>query len=279
MSLIIFISLLFNTCLTFKFSDRHIKRKFAEKKLNVNIKRKQYHSKYIRYIESTAIPQDSIAPILLLIHGSPGSGSDFSNILMDKELRKTSKIISLDRLGYGYSNYGKSEVSIEGQVKIILKILEEYNFEKIVVLGWSYGGPIAIVLATEIKDRISGVIMIGPAIARTREKYTSLARIGSWVPFRWIISGAMKVASYEKINHQEELKKIEPIWREINFPVVHFHGDKDNIVPYKPNIQYSKKMIPKKYLTTISIPKGGHFIHLRQYDKVKKEILRLLLDN
>ena len=262
--------------MSFKYSDKQIKTKFDKQNINIAIKRSQYRLKPIRYIESTSLDQDSLAPVLLLIHGSPGSGLDFSNILMDQELRSMMRIISVDRIGYGGSSYGKPEHSIERQADMIKEILDQYHFQNIVVLGWSYGGAIAPLLGTKLENKISGGIMIGPAIAPMREKYTILARIAYSIPIRWIVSGAIKVASYEKIHHQNELKKIAFIWQKINYPIIHFHGDNDKIVPYKQNVQYSKKMIPEERLTSITISGGSHFIHIDQYDKVKKEILRLL---
>ena len=54
-------------------------------------------------------------------------------------------MINFDRLGYGYSEYGKAEPDINHQAASLCPIVKKYSSKNIpgMVIGWSYGGPIA----------------------------------------------------------------------------------------------------------------------------------------
>jgi pimeloyl-ACP methyl ester carboxylesterase len=46
-------------------------------------------------------------PLLVLIHGAPGSSSALLNFLKCKVITENYSVLILDRMGYGYSDYGQ----------------------------------------------------------------------------------------------------------------------------------------------------------------------------
>jgi pimeloyl-ACP methyl ester carboxylesterase len=48
-------------------------------------------------------------PTLFFVHGSPGSWIKFGKYLMDTDLLKKYRMISIDRPGFGYSNFGQAK--------------------------------------------------------------------------------------------------------------------------------------------------------------------------
>ncbi|WP_232285865.1 alpha/beta fold hydrolase [Aquimarina agarilytica] len=66
-----------------------------------------------------------------------------------------------------------------------------------------------------------------------------------------------RVAGDEKTIHAAEMAKIDKDWNQVNIPVIHIHGDADDLVPYT-NINYSKEKFTS--LEIVSIPQKGHEI-------------------
>jgi pimeloyl-ACP methyl ester carboxylesterase len=92
---------------------------------------------------------------VLFLHGQPGLGSDFD--LVVSELGGGFRAISPDRPGYGNSNSPAS--SIRQNARIMADLLDSLGLSEAVVVGHSYGGGIAAVLAHERPDLVSGLVL------------------------------------------------------------------------------------------------------------------------
>ena len=270
--LLVVLILFSHNCMTFRYTDTQIQKTFVSSSLPLTIHRENYNGQTLRYFRLTN-PLYKKKPLLLFVHGAPGSGMDFENLLKNDQLQNQFDILSIDRLGYGGSEYGKPTTSIVSQVKSIEHILKNIYYKDIIVIGWSYGGPIAVELGYRLGEKTLGVLLIGPAHNLHREKFTTIAHLGTWIPFRWVVSGALKTASFEKIKHQASLKKIVSLWKEIRFPIIHVHGEEDRIVPFYENTHASKLYFPKNILTIDSIEGAGHFIHYKDSQRIIDHIM------
>ena len=74
----------FNSCMSFKQSDKRVHREFKEVNLSPKIYRENFQGKTLRYI--TSKPIDNKLPTLLFIHGAPGASDNFFDYLKDDEL-------------------------------------------------------------------------------------------------------------------------------------------------------------------------------------------------
>jgi len=263
---------LLNSCATFKDSDAKIYKAFKKDHKKIKIYRTAYHNKTLRYISNKAI--DSNLPTLLFIHGAPGSSDNFYRYLKDNELAKKANLITLDRLGYGYSDYGNSETSIEVQAESIYTIIQKHELKNVIVIGWSYGVPIAAKMAYNYSE-IKHSILIAGAISPNDEKFFALAKPLQWKLTKWMFSKAMRVSNDEKITHVAELEKMQDNWQHIKTPILYYHGTKDWIVPYK-NLAFIKEKVTDSLLTAKTIQKGNHFIIFKNFEMIKKDILTAL---
>ena len=57
-------------------------------------------------------------PTIIFVHGSPGSWDAFAQYMKDKDLLRKYRMISIDRPGFGYSDFGEAQ-HIEEQSAII----------------------------------------------------------------------------------------------------------------------------------------------------------------
>jgi pimeloyl-ACP methyl ester carboxylesterase len=214
-------------------------------------------------------------PLIIFVHGAPGSSHDFISYLEDEELLKKFSMISIDRPGYGYSNFGWSIKSMESQAKLLGMLLDSIPEERNVILvGHSFGGPIIAKMGSLFPDKIDAMLLLAPALDPMEEKFLFLAKVCKTPPFWWLAPWAWKVASDEKSSHVEELKKMDADWGEITCRVIHMHGTEDSLVPYK-NIMISKEKMINADVSIISLKGADHFLPWSHKDEIK-EVLNSL---
>ncbi len=261
------------SCFRFRTSDKKSIELFNQYQVNNNI---EYFTPsktdYKVRIVSTAEKKSDTA--IFFIHGAPGAADGYYNYLKDATLLSKATLYSIDRPGYGYSRFGKSVTSIEEQTRITAEIIENLNENYVIVVGHSYGGPIAANASLKT-DKIKGVLMLAPAIDPENEKIFWFAYISKWKLTKWLVPGALGVAGDEKFTHIKELEKIKGRWKNVKVPIIHVHGTKDIVVPYE-NINFSKENFNEHYLQTIGLPGENHFLPWSQEQLVKDQILKLL---
>ncbi len=198
--------------------------------------------------------------LLLLIHGAPGSLSDYRVQISDNDLLNKYSILSVDRPGYGESYYGLAETDIDLQAARIEDfVLEYYPDYKVTIAGHSYGGPVAARIAMRNNLKLDKLFLLASAHDPDNEKLFFFNRPLESPLLSWILSPELGVSNTEKVNHIESLKAIEKDWAEINIPIIVIHGEKDNIVPYE-NVAFLNKFFDAAQLKIINGDSLSHMI-------------------
>ncbi|HFS67835.1 MAG TPA: alpha/beta fold hydrolase [Flavobacteriia bacterium] len=270
-SLILFLILL-NSCLTLRKTDKQINRIFNKKGQTIKIYHETIDEHNIRYIIDKEYNKN--LKTILFVHGAPGSLTDYIKYFQDTILREKANLITVDRLGYGFSEYGKPETSIAKQAIILNKITEKFDNNKTILVGWSYGGPIIAKMAIE-NPNYQHLVLLAPAVSPNDEKYFWIGNFAKWKTTKWLVPTPFVVAEAEKLSHQKELEKLEKEWQKLKTPITYFHGDKDMLVPYE-NLSYLKLKIDTTILKTITLKGKNHFIPFTEFDKIKKALIKLL---
>jgi len=209
---------------------------------------------------------------LVFFHGSPSSLSAWNGYLKDSALLPMANLHAIDRPGYGYSNFGKALPEIQPQAEIMSALLDHYNLKNVITIGSSYGGPLAARVAI-LNDRVKGVIMISPAIDPDQEQQIWASRLTQWWTTRWLIPRGYRVAGDEKTVHAQEMAKIDGDWHKLIIPVMHIHGDTDDLVPYT-NVEYTQEKF--RNIEIITTPDTGHEIAWARPDLIQPYILQMI---
>ena len=97
---------------------------------------------------------------ILCLHGHPGSSKTMS--VFTDVLSQNYKTIAPDLRGYGKTP-ARGKFQMRDHLDDLQRLLDEYEIEQCVLLGWSLGGILSLELALQQPDRFKGLIMIASA--------------------------------------------------------------------------------------------------------------------
>ena len=218
---------------------------------------------------------DSLPP-LLVIHGAPGAWYGSRNLLDDSIVRQHFQIIAVDRPGYynsRFKNKKKAVTSIDVQAIAIYEALRlNRSNKKGIVMGSSYGSPIAAKIAIEYPSSFYHLIMLAPAIEPETEKFWWFNKYIHHGPIKWMLPRNLRVATDEKYAHVKELEKLSPQWEKLTVAATVVQGDSDHIVAPS-NLEYAKKQLAGKQAEFILLPGAGHLIRFQRPDVIRKILL------
>ncbi len=267
------ISMLSSCFLTFRTPDKKAMKSFKAKNINAKFHQYKLGKRNIHYVESGNANANIV---LLFIHGSPGSWNAFENYISDSVLNTKYLMASVDRPGYGYSDFGVKEESLRMQSIIYAPILKKYYDagKKIVLIGHSYGGPVIAKMSMDFEDVISGLIFIAPSIDPALEKELWIQRPATWDVFKWMIPAAIIVSNEEILALKSELIKMMPDWKNIKVPIVFIQGGKDNLV-HPANKDFAKNKLINAELMMMYYPELDHFIPFTHKEIVLEAIEKM----
>ena len=211
---------------------------------------------------------DTTLPTLVFVHGSPGSPLDYARYFKDSLLNKKANILGYERVGYGLTNAGNVQGSIESELEILHDVIKNISSAKIVLIGYSYGGTIVLASPKNYKYKVS----LASAISADLEPMFWTLNLYKWPITRPLIPKTVQAAAKEKYSHLSDLPKYDSHWTISKSPVVNIQGDKDWIVPYENSLILVHKFRNKDF-KMVKIQGGGHELIWSDFDLIKNEIL------
>ena len=249
-------------------SDAEVLAKF--KKSSFQPKLTQEKFKGFRYRKLTVL-KDTTLPTLVFVHGTIGSSTDFVKYMTDSLMLTKANMISYDRIGYNYNDNNSVRESIAFERDMLEEIAASLNLKKTIIIGYSYGGPIA--LATKKKFR--KIVLLAPAVYSRVEPMPWMLKFYQWKFTRWLVPDIWKEASKEKISHRKDLQNFENNWKSTPNAVISIHGNDDGIVPYS-NSEFLKNQFPSNQFKLITINKAGHGLIWSNFEEIKQQLLNQL---
>jgi len=212
---------------------------------------------------------DTVLPTLVFVHGSPGSILDYSRYFKDSTLNTKANILSYDRIGYGINNAGDVQGSIAFELEILHDLIKEIPSEKIVLIGYSYGGPVVLASPKKYKYKVS----LASSISGDLEPMFWMLNFYKWKLTRPLIPNLLKAAAKEKYAHLTDLPNYDDKWSISQSPIINIQGDKDWIVPYE-NSKILQRIIDANKFRMVTIDGGGHELIWSDFELIKNEILK-----
>lgn len=262
-----------HSCMTFRVSSREVEEYF--KKNNVEGTQHAYKVGFrdIHYVKAG----DPTKPLVVFIHGSPGSLSAFIHFLADTSLLRRTEMISTDRPGFGYSNFGNGVKTLHEQCDVLLPLLQaNKNGRRLILVGHSLGGPLIARMAYEYPDLIDGLIIVAGSIDPELEPNETWFRAPLATPFlSWLLPRSLRASNEEIYHLKPELEKMLPMWADIKCPVIVIQGRKDSLVPAE-NADFAKKMLVNAPVEFIFKDDMDHFVPWSNPELIEQAIVTLI---
>jgi hypothetical protein len=100
--LLIIVMTISHSCITFRMNPKKIDEFFSSRKIKASRHAYTIGARKIHYVKAG----DETKPAVIFLHGSPGSLSAFIGFLADTVLLRQALLVSIDRPGFGESNFG-----------------------------------------------------------------------------------------------------------------------------------------------------------------------------
>lgn len=260
------------SCMYFRTSDSAAQKDFGSKGISFKTEYYQVGNTNLHY---TTSGNDSL-PTLVFIHGSPGSWDAFTEYMKDSLLLLHYRMISIDRPGFGYSDFGKA-MDMAGQAVVINELLKHIdNGKPVCLIGHSLGGPLVIKLAAENKEvNIAYLVILAGSVDPAEEKPENWRKTLDRTPLRYFVPGAMRPSNAELLLFKQDVYDLEKDFPNVTCDVLIMHGDKDDFVP-PGNADYAKeKLIHAKTVRIVWFEGQRHFIPWTKFKEIREELLQL----
>jgi len=263
---------LIDSCMQFRMNSKEIHQYFESRGLDGKEYSYRIGNRVINYVH---VGNENL-PLVIFIHGSPGSLSAFVHFLSDSILLDKVQLISVDRPGFGASNFGKAEPSLQRQATLLKPVLERHkNGLPVTLVGHSLGGPVIARMAMEFPELIDGLVMVAPSIDPQLEP-NEWFRGPFATPFlKWILPRSIRASNDEIWNLKPELQQMKPMWAGIKAPTIVIQGTKDKLVPAG-NADYAKKMITNAPVELVIKEDMDHFVPWGHPELIRDAILKLV---
>lgn len=184
-------------------------------------------------------------------------------------------MVSIDRPGFGYSDYGMAQHLDVQSIWISSVFYQLNNHKPMFLAGHSLGGPMVIKLGADNPDIFSGIVVISGSIDPSEEKPEKWRPWLFKTPLNYFVPGAMRPSNEELWYLKSDLVPLKNDFSKINCPVYFIHGAQDTWVP-PANVQYGKELLvnsPKVEETLI--PGANHFIPWTKFTEIRNVLLKL----
>jgi pimeloyl-ACP methyl ester carboxylesterase len=247
---------------------------------------------------------------VVLVHGLPGCARDWKPLTAVLS-RRGHRVVAYDRVGYGHSDPRPDEdFTIDANARELLAVLEAEGMSDATVVGWSYGGPVAIRAARLDDARIGRLVLIGsagywpeapgpplleplifsapvmawmdavpPAAAAARELFSRQAFGDEPMPDWWLPQVAANFAMpHTPVSNREESARMS--WGEsldpapLEVPILVIHGDDDRLVP----LEVARFLDERAARSQLHVVEGGsHMLPITRADDVAKRLAAFTL--
>jgi pimeloyl-ACP methyl ester carboxylesterase len=248
---------------------------------------------------------------VVFIHGNPGSHQDYSTSVLG-EAAVSYRALAFDRPGHGYSERhdGKS-TTVEVQASLLSEALQILGVEKPLLVGHSWGGSVALAMALENAEHLSGLVLLAPAAyaSGSPQWWVALPNLpvlgrlflsvltpligrrlirdslrdayhpepvqhdySQGAELLWTRPGQVKACAYDDRSLNETLNRLSTRYAEIRLPVVIVTGDSDLLLKPEEQADRLHQTIPGSEL--IRLPRTGHQIPQTHPESVSEAIKR-----
>ena len=254
--------------------------------------------------------EEGAGPAVLMVHGLPGMATDWREL--SRELAgRGRRAIAIDRSGYGHSDASPvGDYSVGRNADEVIELMEVLDLKDVTLVGWSYGGATASIVAARRPARLAQLVLVGtggpdgpdatpPEANLVMEAFYSepamrwrsaVPPIGRWLiqalsaaafsgqPMpEWWIPGV--IANFQRwdmlLTYRGEMFGIDRDagfdYGNIEVPTLLLHGDDDQLADIAIS-RYLVTLIP--HATLLETPGGSHMLPVTHAAEMADQIVQ-----
>jgi pimeloyl-ACP methyl ester carboxylesterase len=216
---------------------------------------------------------DPAGPLLMLVHGTPGSATGWADYLLDPPAGLD--VVALDRPGFGQSGPEGAEVTLAAQAAAVVALLPA-DGRPVVLLGHSLGGPVVALVAAQHPARVTALVLLAASLDPAQEAIHPMQWVGAWAPVRALLPRSLRNANAELMAFKPELEALAPLLPLITAKVVIVHGTKDDLVPVA-NVPFMQaRLTGARCVETVLLEGRNHFLPWNSADVVRASVRQAL---
>lgn len=219
----------------------------------------------------SASPADAARPLLVLIHGTPGSADNFRWYLADAALAQHYDMLAMDRPGFGRSDVPVMP-DLELQAHQLISLLPPD--QPLQLLGHSLGAPLALWLAFLLPERVQGLTLVAGSLDPAFEQPRWYNRLADNALGRWLLPREWEHANAEVLALAEQLEALLPAMGKIRAPVLLIQGEQDSLVDPRSPQALLQRLPADTRREVLRLPEAGHFLLWEQPEQVRDALLR-----
>ncbi len=228
-------------------------------------------------------------PAILLFHDSLGCAELWREFPERLACATGRSVLAYDRLGFGRSQAHPEPLALsfiaDEAATIVPQVLQQMNLERVVPLGHSAGGAMAIATAAHLPERCIAVItesaqsfieertLAGLRIAEAEfERPGRLDRLARYhgEKARWVLDSWTKTW----LNPAFANWRLDELLQRVHCPALAFHGDKDEYGSSEHGDRIAR--LVRAPSRSIILEQCGHIPHREQPARMLEEIVRFL---
>jgi len=266
-----FLLILMDSCVQFRMSTKEIDQYFADKPAKGVTESYYVGNQKINFL---TVGSDSL-PLAVFVHGSPGSLSAFIDFMGDQQLVQKVQVISVDRPGFGASNFGYAEPSIQKQAAELRPILEKHKRQRpLILIGHSLGGPVIARMAMDYPELVDGLVFVAPSIDPDLEP-NEWFRGPLATPFlKWMLPRSLRASNDEIYQLKPQLQLMIPLWSKVRANTIVIQGNADELV-HPGNADFAKRMITNAQVKVVMKDSMNHFVPWSNPELIREAVLEL----
>src|SRR6266568_7505269 len=215
---------------------------------------------------------------IIFIHGTPATAAVFGEQFRHPFPR--ANLLALDRPGFGASGPDRRRPSLDDQANAIGVLLTNEATQRTILVGHSYGAPVALLAALKFTNEVAGVVLIGGSVDPAQERTYAIQRFADWPLVSWLVPRSLRQCNRELLTLRGDLMRLRPQLSALEVPVVMLQGGKDRQVPVV-NVGYLRDRFADAGKTNLFdqlvFPDYNHFIPWKHPEDVEAAI-RMVTD-
>lgn len=231
----------------------------------------------IAYNDSAVAPDDA-RPVVLLIHGSPGSAGNFSRLT--PKLAPRYRVIAIDLPGFGGSTLDIPDYSFAAHARYVLGLMDRLKIQSAHLVGFSMGGGVVLSMADIAPERVRSIVMLSAIGAQEFELlgdyHLNHAVHGLQLGALWMVYhglphfGALpNPLTFARNFYDSDQRPLRAILHRYGAPMLIFQGREDPLVPYEAAVEHAR-LVPQAELALIE---SSHFMIFEEAERTAGYLL------